>query len=163
MAKHVILALFADEAAAEAAAASLEAWDKDEKSITLDTVAVLTVDEKGKLKSSVPGRVATAAKGAGAGVVITVLFGTLIGGPLFLPIAGGVLGAISGKGLGLKTEDRERIAGELAGGKAAVGVLVGDLKAADVSAKLTELGGAAESHEVPADVEADIDEAISQS
>ncbi len=95
--------------------------------------------------------------------MITVLFGTLIGGPLFLPVAGGVLGAISGKGLGLKTEDRERIAGELAGGKAAVGVLVGDLKAADVSAKLTELGGAAESHEVPADVEADIDEAISQS
>ena len=100
MAKQVIFALFADEAAAEAAAASLEAWDKDEKSITLDTVAVLTVDKKGKLKSSVPGRVATAAKGAGAGVVITVLFGTLIGGPLFLPIAGGVLGAISGKGLG---------------------------------------------------------------
>ena len=96
MAKQVIFALFADEAAAQAAAASLEAWDKDEKSITLDTVAVLTVDERAS-QQSVPGRVATAAKGAGAGVVITVLFGTLIGGPLFLLVAGGVLGAIKGR------------------------------------------------------------------
>lgn len=40
-----------------------------------------------------------------------------------------------------------------------MGVLVGDLQAPEVSAKLAELGGTPESHEVPADVEADIEAA----
>ena len=56
-------------------------------------------------------------------------------------IGGGVLGALHHKGLGLKAEDRDRIAAELTDGKAAVGVLAADVEATEVSAKLTELGG----------------------
>ena len=77
MAKQLIFALFPDEAAAKTAADALQAWDKAETHISLDKVGVLTIDKNGKLKSSIPGRVATAAKGAGAGVIITVLVGTL--------------------------------------------------------------------------------------
>jgi hypothetical protein len=69
------------------------------------------------------------------------------------------------KGVGgehdLKGEDRDRIAAELTGGKVALGVLVGDLQASEVASKLAELGGAAENHAVPADVEADIEAAAS--
>ncbi len=43
-------------------------------------------------------------------------------------IGGGVLGALHHKGLGLSAEDRDRIAAELTGGKAAVGVLAPPLR-----------------------------------
>ena len=55
-----------------------------------------------------------------------------------------MLGALHHKGLGLKAEDRDRIAAELSDGKAAVGVLAADVEASAVSAKLAELGGTAE-------------------
>ena len=77
-------------------------------------------------------------------------------GLIGLPVLGGVAGAIHRKGLGLKPADSERIAGELAGGKAAVGVLVADDRASNVAAKLAELGGTPETHEVPEEVEAEV-------
>jgi hypothetical protein len=64
-------------------------------------------------------------------------------------VGGGILGHFHHRGLGLTDADRERIAAELAGGKAAIGVLVEeDPEAAMISSKLTELGGVAEVHEV---------------
>jgi uncharacterized membrane protein len=159
LAKQLIIALFADAAAADAAVDALQAWDKADSHVKLDHLAILTADKNGKLKSSQRGRVAGAALGAGIGVGTVILAGAIIGGPLFLPVAGGVIGALASSGLGLKAEDRSRIAAELTGGKAAVGVLASDLQAPEVSAKLAELGGAPESHDVPADVEADIAEA----
>ena len=62
-------------------------------------------------------------------------------------IGGGILGHFHHKGLGLTAEDRERIAGELHGGKAALGLLVAPDEAAAISDWLTELGGAVEVHE----------------
>ena len=75
-------------------------------------------------------------------------------------IGGGLLGAFHPKGLGLKAEDRERIAAQLTGGKAAVGVLVAPDMAIDVSAKLTELGGTAEVHEVTEEAVAEVETAV---
>jgi hypothetical protein len=63
-------------------------------------------------------------------------------------IGGGLLGTLHHKGLGLSESDRDRLGAELTGGKAAVGVLAPVAEADAVTAKLTELGGAAESHEV---------------
>ena len=64
-------------------------------------------------------------------------------------VGGGILGHFHHQGLGLTDADRERIAAELAGGKAAIGVLVEDGdEAYMISKKLTELGGTAEVHEV---------------
>ncbi len=63
------------------------------------------------------------------------------------------------KGLGIKDADRERIAAHLAGGRAAVGILVKEDQAAAVSTRLTELGATTESHPVDEEVEAEAAEA----
>ena len=138
--KQVVLAIFQDEAAADAAVESLKAWDKADEDIKLNAIGVLVLDDKGKIKTHKLGRRSTG-KGAGIGLVLAIISPpTLLAGI----IGGGVLGALHHKGLGLKAEDRDRIGAELSNGKAAVGVLAANVAATAVSAKLAELGGTAE-------------------
>ena len=85
------------------------------------------------------------AKGAGIGLVLAVIAPpTLLAGL----VGGGVLGHFHHKGLGLTPEDRTRITAELSEGKAAVGVIAPSTEADAVSAKLVQLGGVAEVHDV---------------
>jgi hypothetical protein len=63
-------------------------------------------------------------------------------------VGGGLLGALHHKGLGLDEHERERLGAELNDGKAAVGVLAQVGEAGAVSAKLTELGGSAQLHNI---------------
>jgi uncharacterized membrane protein len=138
--QQVVLATFADEAAADAAGQALKQWDKAEEYIRLDAIGVLVLDEKGKIKSHKLGRRSTGA-GAGIGLVLAIIAPpTLLAGVL----GGGVLGALHHKGLGLQADERDQIAAELGNGKAAVGVLVEDFNASNVTIKLTELGGSTE-------------------
>ena len=142
--KQMVLGIFADEAAADAAVESLKAWDKASPEITLGAIGVLVVDESGQIKEHKLGQRSTK-KAAGIGLVLAVVAPpTLLAGM----VGGGVLGHFHHKGLGLTDADRTRIAGELADGKAAVGALVAPDEAGAVSAKLTELGGAPEVHDV---------------
>jgi hypothetical protein len=139
---EVVLAIFADEAAADAAVEALQAWDKadSEGGSDLRSVGVLVLDDHGKIKTHKLGK-RSAGKGAGIGLVLAIIAPpTLLAGV----IGGGILGGLHRKGLGLKAEDRDRIAAELTGGKAAVGVLASTGNASMISAKLTELGGTAE-------------------
>ena len=63
-------------------------------------------------------------------------------------VGGGVIGHFHHKGLGLSQEDRDRIIAELAGGKAAVGILAPVMDAPPISAKLASLGATPEVHDV---------------
>ena len=63
-------------------------------------------------------------------------------------IGGGIIGHFHHKGLGLSQADRERITAELAGGKAAVGVLAPADEAEPITAKMTAMGGTVETHDV---------------
>jgi len=63
-------------------------------------------------------------------------------------VVGGLTGSFFHKGLGPSKEDLARISGELGGGKAALAVLAEGVEAEEVSAKLAELGGQLETHEV---------------
>lgn len=56
-------------------------------------------------------------------------------------LAGGALGALHHKGLGIGQAERDELAGALESERAAVGALVADTQASAVSEKLTELGG----------------------
>ncbi len=139
---QLVLAIFPDEAAADQAVASLKEWDAATDRIKLGAIGVLAVDESGHLKEHKLGE-RSVGKGAAIGLVLAVVAPpTLLVGM----VGGGILGHFHHKGLGLSAEDRERIGAELAGGKAAVGVLVIPEEAAAVSAWLTELGGAVEVH-----------------
>jgi len=142
--KQVILGIFADEAAADAAVEALKTWDDDNIDIKLDSIGVLVVDDKGQIKEHKLGR-RSGGKGAGIGLVLAVIAPpTLLAGI----VGGGVIGHFHHKGLGLNQEDRDRIIGELAGGKAAVGILAPVMDAPPISAKLASLGATPEVHDV---------------
>ena len=136
----VVLAIFKDEASADTAATSLKESDIAKK----DAIGVLVLNDKGELKTDKVGQ-RTIGKGVGIGAAVALV--TPVGLAAGL-LGGGLAGALHHKNLGLSKADRERIGEELEGGKAAVGVLAPVEEAAIVRDKLTELGGAAESHPV---------------
>src|SRR3954462_1389075 len=138
--KVVVLAVFANEAEADSAAKTL----KESGLASHDAIGVLALNEKGEVKTEKVGKRSTG-KGAGIGVALALLTPVGLGVGL---LGGGALGALHHKGLGLDRADRERIGAELGDGKAGVGVLAPAGEATAVQAKLTELGGAAESHTV---------------
>ena len=141
--QQLVLGIFADEAAADVAVKWLKDWDTATEEIKLGAIGILVIDEFGKLKEHKLGA-RSGKKGAGIGLVLAVVAPpTLLAGI----VGGGVLGHFHHKGLGLSTEDRERIVGELRGGKAAVGVLAKGDDVAAVSAQLTDLDGIVEVHE----------------
>jgi hypothetical protein len=138
--KIVVLGIFKDEAAADAAALTL----KDSGLASGDAIGVLVLDERGEVDVE---KVGKRSMGKGAGIGLALALFTPVGLGVGV-IGGGLLGALHHKGLGLDREDRDRIGEELAGGKAAVGVLAPVAEADAVTAKITDLGGAAESHAV---------------
>jgi hypothetical protein len=138
--KTVVLGIFKDEAAADTAADTL----RSSGVASADAIGVLVVDPTGEVNVEKVGK-RSLGKGAGVGLALALLTPVGLGAGI---ISGGLLGALHHKGLGLDREDRDRIGDELAGGKAAVGVLAPVAEAAAVTAKMTELGGTVESHEV---------------
>jgi hypothetical protein len=141
---QVVLGVFADEAAADAAVVELKAWDKASDEVKLTSIGVLVLDEKGALKTNKMGT-RSKAKGAGIGLVLAIVAPpTLLAGV----VGGAVLGAFHHKGLGMKTEDKARIGAELTGGKAAVGVLAKGDEADLIAGKLAELGADVEAIDV---------------
>jgi hypothetical protein len=141
---QVVLGVFADETAADAAVVALKAWDKASDEVKLTSIGVLVLDEKGALKTNKMGT-RSKAKGAGIGLVLAIVAPpTLLAGV----VGGAVLGAFHHKGLGMKTEDKARIGAELTGGKAAVGVLAKGDEADLIAGKLAELGGDVEAIDV---------------
>ena len=141
MSKHtVVISIFEDEASADVAATRL----KDSGFATGDAIGVLVLDQNGELKADKVGK-RSWGKGAGIGAVVALV--TPVGLAAGL-IGGGLLGALHHKNLGLSDADRERLRGELEGGKAAVGVLAPVGEAAVVADFLREQGGTPESHPV---------------
>lgn len=151
--KQVVLAIFADEGTADAAVEALKDWDDLDHDVKLKAIAVMALDEEGKLKTEKLGKHYGVVKGAVEGTLLTILLAP-IGGPLGLTIVGGIVGATYHESLGLHGEDRDRIAAALESGQAAVGVLVKNENAAKVADKLAELGGTPETHDVSDEAEA---------
>jgi len=136
----VVLSTFNDELSADTAAASL----KESGIAKGDAIGVLVLDEQGQLNADKVGK-RSWGKGSGIGAVVALV--TPVGLAAGL-IGGGLLGGLHHKNLGLSEADRERLSGELTGGKAAVGVLAPVPDATLVADRLTELGGTTETHAV---------------
>jgi hypothetical protein len=156
--KQLVLAIFASESDADAAAEALKRWDDESDDIKLKSTGILVLDDKGNLKTDKVGRRSTG-KGAGIGVILAMA--TPIGLAAGV-IGGAALGALHHKGLGVQQADRDRLGQELNGGKAAVGTIVDSSQAEAVSAKLAELGGTPESHEINDEAMAEVDAAAKE-
>ena len=138
--RQLVLAFFPDEPSADAAADAL----KDSGIAHGDAIGILALDSHGKLKQDKVGARSTG-KGAAVGGVLVLL------GPAALGVGvlgGAAAGALHHKSLGLSDADKARLNVELTGGKAAVGVLAHFDTAPAVSARLTQLGGVSEAHEL---------------
>ncbi|HVR14312.1 MAG TPA: DUF1269 domain-containing protein, partial [Gaiellaceae bacterium] len=138
--KKVVISIFENEAAADAAVVAL----KDAGIAREDAIGVLVLGQNGDVKTHKVGS-HSFYKGAGIGLVLGLL------GPVGVRMgaaAGGLLGLLHHKGLGLHDSHRERISAELAEGKAAVGVLTGLDEADATESMLTHLGGVSEAHTV---------------
>jgi uncharacterized membrane protein len=150
MAQQLVLSFFENEAAADEAVKQVKEWDKATREVKLGNVGILVKDDKGQIKTHKlgPRRTKTWAIG---GAIAGVLSGglTVVGGA----VLGGILGSFSRKGLGIPKEDMARIEGELNNGRAAVVILAAHATEADfLTAKLAELGGTSETHEVADEV-----------
>ncbi len=144
--RQLVLSVFTDELAADTAATAL----KDSGVADGDAIGILVLDSDGKLKTDKVGARSTG-KGAAIGGVLLLL------GPAALGVGvlgGAVAGSLHHKNLGLSDADKDRIAGELTSGKAAVGVMAHPESAPAVAGKLTELGGAPETYEISEEAEA---------
>jgi uncharacterized membrane protein len=142
---NLVLAVFSSEAAADSAVDSIKQWDKATKDIKLGSIGVLVKDDKGKVKTHKLGARKTRT-GVVLGVVAAIFSGgiTLLGGM----VGGGIIGAFFHKGLGLSKDDVARLDEHLNGGKAIVAVVAKKGETDDIAAKLKELGGETETHEV---------------
>jgi uncharacterized membrane protein len=149
MGSQLVLAFFENEAAADAAVNQVKSWDKASKEIKLGAIGILAKDDKGKIKTQKLG-----ARKTKTGAILFGLAGLLSGGMTVVggAIFGGLLGSLFHKGLGMSKEDLARVDSSLTGGKAAVAILANPDEAAAVAAKLAELGGVPETHEVSDEV-----------
>jgi hypothetical protein len=138
--RHLVLAVFPDELAADSAAVAL----KESGIADGDAIGILALDANGKLKQDKVGAHSTG-KGAAIGGVIAV-FSTALMGPAVL--TGVAVGALHHKNLGLSDADKARLTVELNAGKAAVGVMAHFDTAPAVSDRLTQLGGTPEGYEL---------------
>ena len=86
--QQVVLGIFADEAAADLAVASLKDWDQATDEIKLGAIGVLVADEFGQIKEHKLGA-RSGKKGAGIGLVLAIVAPpTLLAGL----VGGGILG-----------------------------------------------------------------------
>ena len=156
---QLVLAFFENEAAADAAVNAVKQWDKASKEIKLGAIGVLVKDDKGKIKTHKLGARKTA-----TGAVLFALAALLTGGMTILggALLGGVFGSFFRKGLGMSKDEVAGISSKLDGGKAAVAILAAPAEAAAVSAKLAELGGQPEMHEMSEEVVAEAESAAAE-
>jgi uncharacterized membrane protein len=150
--QQLVIALYENEAAADAAVTQIKEWDNTIEGVRLGAIEVLVKDDKGKIKTHKLGPHHTV-----AGVLIGALVGILTGGIGLIAGAaiGGLAGSLIHKGLRLSQDDIKHLNTELDGGKAAVVAVVEYGKASAVAAWMADLGGKVESYDVT-------DEAIKQ-
>ena len=149
--KQLVLAFFADEPAAAAAASTV----KGSGAAKGDAIGILVLDASGDLAVDKVGATSVAA-GVGIGAALLVLGPYFLGVGVATAVVGGGIGMAGGavggsmhhKGLKLSDGEKARIAADLKSGKAAVGVLADIDQAASIQEKLSELGGATSAHDV---------------
>ncbi len=152
--RNLIIAYFPNKEEAEKSAKHLKVWDQDRGDVKLGGVGIVTVNDKGKLKTQ---KVGSRAGGTGAkwgtilGVTAGILSGgvTLIGGAVVGLAAGTVAGALFHKKIGMDDESKDRLMQHLQDGGAALAVMADDDEVESTKYELRSLGGAVENYLLP--------------
>lgn len=157
--EHALIAIFDDATQAEKAAHDLMAWDKANEDVKLGAIGMLTREpgdwDSGKIKTKNFSSRNTG-KGAKVGMGLGVLAAVFSGGLTLVPsvvggaVAGGAVGALSHKSLGLTDEELTGLGHELEGGRAALLVMCDEGEVKATSDYLTSLGGTLRSGTVDA-------------
>lgn len=119
---HVVIALFGDEQAAQAAIDGIKVWDKANDQMKLGAIGLLR-KEGDKVKTSVGRKTGRGvAIGATVGIIGAVLTGgaSLIAGAVGAGTLGGAVGAFLKNSMGLTKEEIAQIGQELDAGRVAV-------------------------------------------
>jgi uncharacterized membrane protein len=145
-AERAVTAYFDSAAQAEQAAQDLMRWDQANDDIKIGAIGVLTKDAEGKLATkNLSAR--NTGKGAKIGLGLGALAAVFSGGLTLIPTAlagaagGGLVGALSKKGLGMSDEDLQQLSAQLEGGHAALLVLCDEPDVEATAAQLAASGG----------------------
>jgi uncharacterized membrane protein len=169
VAEHAVIAIFDDTAQAEQAAKDLMGWDKANADIKLGAIGMVTLEGgtwgQGEFKTKNFGSRNTG-KGAKIGMGLGVLAAVFSGGLTLIPtavggaVAGGAVGSLSHKGLGLTEDELQRLRKDLEGGHAALLVMCDEGEVAATTEYLTAAGGRpSSSHAINA---SDLEQAAAQ-
>lgn len=151
--ENVVVAIFEDRAAAEAAVERLKKWDKASEDIKLGAIGLL-YKEDGEVKSIINRQSERGLKvGALVGIIGGVLTGGLglLGGAAVGGLAGGTLGTFFTKSLHLNEAECNALGRELELGKAAVVVTCDEYEVTSTQHTLEHAGGVTRVYLVPAD------------
>lgn len=155
--ENVVVAIFEDRAAAEAAIDKLKKWDKASDDIKLGAIGLL-YKENGQVKSVINRQSERGLKvGALVGVIGGVLTGGLglIGGAAVGGLAGGTLGTFFTKSLHLNEAECNALGMELDMGKAAVVVTCDEYELVPTQRTLEHAGSVTKVYLVPAEAVAE--------
>ena len=153
--EHAVIAVFDDIAQAEQAAHDIMSWDKSNEDIKLGAIGLLTREVgdwgQGQIKTrnfSSRNTGKGAKVGMGLGVLAAVFSGglTLIPGAIAGAVAGGAVGSLSRKGLGVSDQELQQLAEELEGGRAALLVMCDEAEVKATTEYLVASGGKPQSY-----------------
>src|SRR6478672_1616642 len=155
--EHALIATFVDATQAEQAAKDLMGWDKANDDIKLGAIGLLTREVGSWGQSEIKTKNLSArntGKGAKVGMALGVLAAVLSGGLTLIPtaiggaVAGGAVGALSRKGLGMSDEEFQQLSSELDGGRAALLVMCDEDEVQPTTEYLSAAGGRPRSHAI---------------
>jgi hypothetical protein len=145
--ENVVIAFFADEAAAQSAMDGLKAWDRINDAMRLGEMG--TISKTGdKIKTHVRRKTG---KGAAIGAAVGVIGAVLTGGASVVAttVLGGALGAFFKRSLNLTKDEIAQIGAELDTGKVAVVVTCDDFEIPMVTEFMTAAHGTVRTYAVP--------------
>jgi uncharacterized membrane protein len=152
---RLVVAYYANRAAAEAAGKQLKDWDKANDAIKLGAIAVMYIDPKsGELKADEVGQRQTgsgALWGTAIGAVAAVLSGglALIPGLIIGATGGAVVGSLFHKDVGMSDAEQAEMLDNLRTGAVALAVMADDFEVEATQAQMIYLGGKAQVYVVP--------------
>lgn len=148
---HVIVALFEDQAEAEAAIDRLKEWDHNTREVTLGAIGLLHYED-GEVKALIDSQ---AEQGLKIGAIVGIIAGIFTGGIGLVggAAAGGLLGSVTGaffsRSLNLNQEECNLLGMELQMGKAAVVVTLDEYELVPTRVTLENAGGVIKTYHVP--------------